>query len=63
MVDPRPVTKEMLVGIVDVRLSQEELTLESAREVADRHAQEALMNPMLLSWFDRKAWKHSPAIC
>ncbi len=63
MVDPRPVKREMLVGIVDLRLQVPDLDFEVAREAADGRAQEMLMNPMLLAWFDRRAWKHSPAGC
>jgi hypothetical protein len=63
MMDPRPVKRDMLVGLVDLRASEMELDFVSARRIAERIAQEALANPLLLAWFDRKAWKHSPAIC
>jgi hypothetical protein len=63
MIDPRPVTREMLVGIVDRRLPKAQLDFEIARNAAERLAQEKLANPMLLAWFDRRAWRHSPSIC
>lgn len=53
----------MLVGVVDHRASDVELDFPNARTIAEAVAQESLANPMLLAWFNRKAWKHSPAIC
>ena len=61
--DPRPVKKDMLVGLVDLRVAREDLDLEAARRVADQSAREKLENPMLLAWFDKNSWTHSPAIC
>ena len=63
MMDPRPVRNDMLVGVVDHRASDVELDFPNARTIAEAVAQESLGNPMLLAWFDRKAWKHSPPIC
>jgi hypothetical protein len=63
MMDPRPVKREMLVGLVDHRVSEVELDFARARQIADRSAREALADPLLLAWFARKAWKHSPSIC
>lgn len=63
MIDPRPVKRDMLCNLVDVRVSGADLDFAAARQIADRTAREALADPLLLSWFDRKAWKHSPAIC
>jgi hypothetical protein len=61
--DSRPVKRNMLVGLVDHGVSGVELDFASARTIAESIAREALANPLLLAWFDRKAWKHSPAIC
>jgi hypothetical protein len=63
MLDPRLVKREMLVGVVDRRVSELDIDFASARKIAERIAGEALANPLLLAWFDRKTWKHSPAIC
>ncbi len=63
MIDPRPVKRDMLVGIVDLRLTKAELVFQIARNAAERLARERLANPMLLAWFDRRAWRHSPHIC
>jgi hypothetical protein len=63
MMDPRQVKRDMLVGLVGLRVPEMELDFTSARQIAERSAREALVNPFLLAWFDRKSWKHSPAIC
>jgi hypothetical protein len=63
MMDSRIVKKDMLVGLVDLRVPEIELDFSCARQISDRAALEALVTPFLLAWFDRKAWKHSPAIC
>lgn len=63
MMDPRPVHKRMLIGVVDRRVSEEELDFSGARAIAEAGAREALANPMLLAWFEKKAWKHSPDVC
>jgi hypothetical protein len=61
--DTRPVHRGMLVGVVDHRVSDVELDFPNARTIAEAVARESLAIHMLLAWFDRKAWKHSPAIC
>jgi hypothetical protein len=63
MIDPRLVEKDMLVGLVDLRVAKDELDFISARQMAEHVALQTLVDPLLLAWFDRKAWKHSPAIC
>jgi len=63
MIDPRFVEKDMLVGLVDLRVAKDELDFISARQMAEHVALQTLVDPLLLAWFDRKAWKHSPAIC
>ena len=63
MIDPRSVKRDMLTGIVDLRLPEADLDFENARDAAESLAQENLANPMLLAWFDRGAWRHSPSIC
>ncbi len=63
MMDPRPVKKDMLVGLVEIRIPAAELDFTSARERANSSAKESLAAPFLLAWFDGKTWTHSPAIC
>ncbi len=62
MVDSRRVRKEMLTEAIDVRIEDTELDFYSAKVVADSIASEKTSDPMLIAWFDEKAWKHSPAI-
>jgi hypothetical protein len=61
--NPRPVKREMLIGLLDLRVPEIELDFDAALKIAQNSARPALANPMLLAWFDTKAWKHSPAIC
>ncbi len=63
MIDPRPVTKEMLPGVIEVRPDRRGLDFARAKDMADQVARKTLVDPILIAWFDRKAWKHSPAIC
>jgi hypothetical protein len=63
MTDTRQVRKDMLVGLVDLHAAHDQLSFGKARAIADRMANETLLDPMLLAWFDRKNWRHSPAIC
>lgn len=63
MIDTRPVRKEMLQGVIEVKVTDDALGFPGARRVADDRASEALVSPLLLAWFDRKEWVHSPAIC
>ena len=61
MSDPMPVKKDILVDIVDVRMREAPLDFEIAREVADGLSRERLANPILMSCFERRAWRHSPS--
>lgn len=63
MTDPRQVRKDMLVGLVELHVAEDQIGFVKSREMADSIANGTLSNPMLLAWFDRKEWKHSPAIC
>jgi hypothetical protein len=63
MMDPRPLKKNMLVGLVEIRVQEAEPDFTDAKKMADKSAREALADPFLLAWFDRKTWTHSPAIC
>jgi hypothetical protein len=63
MMDPRQVERAMLVGLADLGVVKDAHDFPSARRIADHVALETLVDPLLLAWFDRKAWKHSPAIC
>lgn len=63
MMDPRQLERAMLVGPVDLCVVKDALDFPSARRMAEHVAFETLVDPILLAWFDRKAWKHSPAIC
>lgn len=63
MKDPRPVTEEMLKGALFLRTEQDRTEFGQARKAADNSAGEILENPILLAWFDRNSWTHSPAIC
>jgi hypothetical protein len=63
MMDPRPVKKDMLVGLVEIRLPTAELDLTRARQIAESSAKTEFETPFLLAWFDRESWTHSPAIC
>ena len=62
MLDSRRVQKEMLTEAIDVRIDDGQLDFSSAKVVADSIASEKISDPMLVAWFDEKAWKHSPAI-
>lgn len=63
MIDQRPVTEDMLVGPINVVFRGNILDFDRAKRIADDKALETLADPILLAWFDRKEWKHSPAIC
>lgn len=63
MMDPRQVERDMLVGLVDLYVVKDTLNFVNARRMAEHVALETLVDPLLLAWFDRKAWKHSPAVC
>ena len=63
MMDPRPVERSMLVGVVDLSTTNDGLDFGSAKQMAEQVASEKLVDPFLLAWFDRKAWKHSPPVC
>lgn len=63
MMDQRPVKKDMLVGLVEIRVQEAEPDFTDAKNMADTSAREVLATPFLLAWFDRKTWTHSPAIC
>jgi len=63
MMDPRPVKKDMLVGLVEIRVPIAELDLNRARQIAESSARAELETSFLLAWFDRESWTHSPAIC
>ena len=61
--DPRTVSKDMLVGLVEIQEPMEGLEFSRARQVSDNIAGEALTTPFLLAWFDKKSGTHSPPIC
>ncbi len=57
-----PLTREMLVDPVDVRVDDESLDFDRAREIADFKAGEIADDAMLIAWFDKKSGTYSPAI-
>lgn len=57
-----PLRREMLVDPVDVRVDDETLDFEKAKEVADEKARDISEDAMLIAWFDRKAGKFSPPV-
>lgn len=63
MIDTRPVQKDMLKGFEGIEITDVELDFQTARGLADDRARRILADPLLLAWFDKKEWKHSPAIC
>ncbi len=63
MRDARPVTREMLGGVIEFRLDGEPPSFAHAKDEAQRAARKILADPILIAWFHRKAWMHSPAIC
>jgi hypothetical protein len=63
MIDPRRVERDMLVGLVELYVVKDARDFANARRMAEHVALETLVDPLLLAWFDRKAWKHSPAVC
>jgi len=63
MMDPRPVKKDMLVGLVEIRVQEVQPDFTDAKKMADERAGEVLATPFLLAWFHRKTRTHSPAIC
>jgi hypothetical protein len=62
MIDSRPVKRDMLTEPIDITTNGSTLTFDRAKRMADGRAREILASPMLLAWFDKKEWKHSPAI-
>lgn len=63
MRDPRPVTRQMLGRVIEVHPDGDAPNFAHAKDAAQRAAREILAEPILIAWFDRKAWMHSPAIC
>jgi hypothetical protein len=63
MRDPRPVTRDMLKGAVYIHRKGESTDFAYAKEMSDQIARKDLADPILLAWFDRNSWTHSPAIC
>lgn len=63
MIDPRPVRKDMLVGLVSLRIAEKGLDYAQARAIAQHQARQSLRSPMLIAWFDGKTWTHSPPLC
>ena len=63
MYDRRPVTRNMLVGAIELDVDTVDLPLEEAMRMADVRAMEVMEQPMLLAWFSKKTGRHSPAIC
>ncbi|HMK35179.1 MAG TPA: AF1514 family protein [Desulfomonilaceae bacterium] len=62
MLDTRKVTREMLIEPIDIRSRAGELSFSAAKSLADAAARNKTPEPVLLAWFDEKAWKHSPAV-
>ncbi len=60
MMDPRLVKKDMLVGLVELRVQEEQLDFARARQIAEHHAREALASPLLLAWFEKKSLEAFP---
>lgn len=62
MIDSRPVKRDMLTEPIDISIDGSTLTFDHAKRMADGKARELTASPMLIAWFDKKEWKHSPAI-
>lgn len=63
MIDTRPATREMFVNPVDISLGGASADFDHARAAAEKVVAEHLTDPLLLAWFDRARWTHSPSIC
>jgi Domain of unknown function (DUF5619) len=60
MFDCTYIRKDMLSNPIEIRTEGEALSFDSAKAMADEKARERSTDPMLLSWFDRKAGKFFP---
>lgn len=58
----RPLTREMLRLTFDLKLDENRLTLESARQAADDEARAHDEDPMLISWYEAGSGRHSPRV-
>lgn len=54
------VTQEMLKNPINITTGLTMIDFDTARRLADKRAREIAVNPMLLSWYDRKTGKSSP---
>jgi hypothetical protein len=59
--DPRPVKKEMLVGLVSLHVEAVDFSV--AKFLSENKARDLLQDPLLLAWFDKKQGKHFPDTC
>ncbi len=62
MTDTRIVRKEMLIDPIEIDVEDTQFDFAKAKLVADKIARKVTLHPMLLAWFDKKHWRHSPAI-
>lgn len=58
----RPLTKEMLGGVIALRMDDAALTFQVARQAADEAAGAHDVDPMLISWFEASTGNHSPKV-
>jgi len=57
-----PLSREMLIGPIDVSVEDAPLDFDKAKEIADRRAREISEDAMLIAWFDRQSGRFSPPV-
>lgn len=53
--------KQMLTNSIDVNVDSR-LDYDQAREIADRKASEAVPDPMLMAWYEKRTGRFSPQV-
>ncbi len=63
MIDARSVTRDMLLGLIEINVDAVDLGFEDAKRVALERVSESLADPVLMAWYDRRGDRHFPPIC
>jgi hypothetical protein len=56
------ISRSLLTDPIDLRVSEKDLDLKRARQLAEEKAKEVSGSPMLLAWYDGKRGKYSPDV-
>jgi hypothetical protein len=63
MIDNRLVTRDMLLGLIEINMDAVDLGFDDAKKVARERVSKILADPVLMAWYDKRGDRYFPPVC